>query len=615
MRDHEHTLEPIPDYEDHLKEAFFERAQSYFNQLTDEAHINPTENRRLVSAYREALAAQNSYEKSWRRYRLAKRLVLIGLVLSGLALGLHFLVNRTAEAAFAPGRTLVGLIVPLFLLMGLSCLYFLLLKGKIREQEAHILQYESEVAGAKALCERNMEPLNALFTSEMTLDLIRSTLPNVSFDRNFSRSRFQQMLYHYDLVEQMDAEHSTVDLLSGDIAGNPFLFIKELVHQMTTYEYEGRRTVSYTESYTDLEGNTYTRTVEEELVARVEKPGPKYLEQISLLYGHEAVANLSFSRSPQNQPAMSGKRGGLSREAIKKLHKRQKRAMKEGASFQAMANEEFEARFAAYDRSDEQAFRLLFSALGQKNMVDFLKNPVYGDDLFFTKEGRLNSIYCRHTDSWDLANDPAGYRHFDYEICRQQFLEKNQQYFQDLYFTLMPLLALPLYRQPASVCEFPGEDLPYRYNSFATEMLAQALGPLAFQPPEAETPVIYKTQSIYSKEDTDLVQVEAGAYRTEERFDVVAVQASNGSYYDVQVDWTLYIPVHATGLMEVIDLGLSEADFKQKIRRSAFSDFEQQLPCHYVYKKNFLAVTATEDQIGWSEEIRRMLRKVAEDDE
>ncbi len=95
MRDNEHTLEPIPDYEDHLKDAFFDRAQSYFNHLTDEAQINPTENRPLVSAYREALAAQNSYEKSWRRYRLAKRLVLIGLVLSGLALGLHFLVNRT----------------------------------------------------------------------------------------------------------------------------------------------------------------------------------------------------------------------------------------------------------------------------------------------------------------------------------------------------------------------------------------------------------------------------------------------------------------------------------------------------------------------------------------
>ena len=53
-------------------------------------------------------------------------------------------------------------------------------------------------------------------------------------------------------------------------------------------------------------------------------------------------------------------------------------------NFTEMGNAKFDALFGAVDRNNEVEFRVLFTPLAQKNMLDLLtdKNH-YGDDFYF----------------------------------------------------------------------------------------------------------------------------------------------------------------------------------------------------------------------------------------
>ena len=77
-----------------------------------------------------------------------------------------------------------------------------------------------------------------------------------------------------------------------------------------------------------------------------------------------------------------------------------------------------------FDRDNENQFRLLFTPLAQRNIVDLVKDSPYGDDFYFIKQNKLNTIYSHHSDNWRML---AGRNISSYsvDIAKELFTNYN----------------------------------------------------------------------------------------------------------------------------------------------------------------------------------------------
>ena len=58
----------------------------------------------------------------------------------------------------------------------------------------------------------------------MTAELIKKAIPFIHLDSNFNMERYEQLVKDYGFLEKDDVNRSTLDITSGDILGNPFVF-------------------------------------------------------------------------------------------------------------------------------------------------------------------------------------------------------------------------------------------------------------------------------------------------------------------------------------------------------------------------------------------------------
>lgn len=597
MEQNPNAIEPVEYYERVLKNKFEEDAKAYFNKLVDESGINIEENQRIVEKYKEFLNLKGDIDKQLSKYKILRIIAIVAEVF------LAFSIFGSISSGFD-----FGSILRIILLAGVIYPHFKILSPKIKELNEFIADYEGKLGELKNEAYDTMVDLNALFTSEMTTNLIKNLDTNINLDENFNIKRFAQLVDDYGFLESRDNNYSTINLLSGDIFGNPFVFIKNLVHEIVMETYRGSRTVSYEEAYIDSEGYRRVRTVTETLHASVQKEKPNYFDQIFLIYGNEAAPNLVFSREPKSKSMTSNFMNKFFQSDRKKLNKMARESVMTGGNFQAMTNDEFEMNFAAYDRDNEVEFRVLFSPLGQENMLKFLNNDVYGDDLYFFKDKMINSIYCTHTDHWDIDNDPSNYTHFDFVSCRNNFMNLNIKYFQDMFFTFAPLLSIPVYQQHKSQEYIYGDTYNYRYNRYTTEMVANKMNVHEFEHPQTETNTILKTEPFKSMGRTDLVQVNAYSYRTEQRYDYVDELAGDGCYYTVEVPWTEYIPITKTSTMEVTGVDFDENAFNRYRYNRDFDNKMKDVVYDYVYKNKLFAAITNRSEIEIGEKIKNIIK-------
>ena len=91
-----------------------------------------------------------------------------------------------------------------------------MLRSEIAEQDRKIEELLTEA-------QRQMQPLNRLFTDRDALQIIESTIPLISFENCFSQRQETDMKLNYDFPWDNDVEQSTIDTLAGHYNGNPFL--------------------------------------------------------------------------------------------------------------------------------------------------------------------------------------------------------------------------------------------------------------------------------------------------------------------------------------------------------------------------------------------------------
>jgi hypothetical protein len=221
-----------------------------------------------------------------------------------------------------------------------------------------------------------------------------------------------------------------------------------------------------------------------------------------------------------------------------------------------MSNHEFETWFHAKDRDHEVEFRLLFTPVAQTQMLNLMKDTAvgYGDDFTFVKQRKVNVLYSRHLDAATIDTDPARFRNWDYDAAFAYFVEFNERYFKDAYFSLAPLLAIPLYQQTRTHEEIWKDVLGRKASSFwEHESVANYHGEAKFAHPSCVTRSILKTELVRREGGESTVAVTAHGYRGEERVDYEEVHGGDGNWHEVAVRWTEYLPVQRTS-----DICLSE---------------------------------------------------------
>ena len=560
----EDVYEPLPLYRDVFRAKFRENAEAFLAELVAKSGVDVEANAavvRDVNAIAAQLAKAEAARAGWGW--------AIGLAIAALvALAVAFFAVASDGAEDAVGTLALiggGAIALLPLLFGVF-----IPKRRHYDEVAKAIQERLE--RRKAVAWAQMAPLNALFDWGDASKIIEKTVPRLSFDPYFTQGRLSELHELFGWSDEFNNGKSVLGAQSGEINGNPFVFGRLLQMDWGVKTYSGSREVSWTETERDADGKLRTVRRYQTLTAYVHKPIPEYSQDVLLIYGNDAAPKLTFTRSPSSlSDASNGFFGRMRMKSQVKSLESFSRNLDDQYGYTIMGNREFEALFETRDRSDEVEYRLLFTPLAQKQMLEILKDKSvgYGDDFSFIKAHRINVVRAAHLSNADLDTNPAKFADYDFESVKNKFLSFCEAYFRATYFALAPLLAIPLYQQTRTQANIY-KDVYSRHSSFwEHESLANYLGEHRFRHPQSVTRNILKTQVTRRENDVATVAVTAYGYRTERRVDVVSVRANNGRCYDVDVEWEEYLPVSQTTDIRATEReGLSKPDFEMALNTS-----------------------------------------------
>lgn len=523
--------EPLAEYRDVLRDRFKQVAEETFAELAKEAHVDVEANRttcQKIYANEQALSSVKSRLTRWK---------ILGVFLILAAVG-------GLIAIFQDIETGIKVFLSVALLADIVYI-FIKVNPLLKEMNSEKTKLSSIIRKLKDEAWEQMAPLNRLYDWDILTRMMTKTVPRLEFDPYFTTQRLADLkaVYHWD--DSFNSERSVLYSHSGLINGNPFVICRTRKMEMGTKEYEGSKTIYWTTRERGSDGKYHTVEHSQVLTATVTAPYPEYYEKTRLIYGNTAAPDLTFYRE---QSGLAGKEGSLSFNMKKASLRRKARNLK-NADFAMMTNEEFEVAFNTSNRNNNQQFALLFTPLAQENMLNLLRDKEvgYGDDFDFSKNLMINTIIPNHLQGLDLDLNPSKYRNFDYEKAKRDFYSINAEYFRAIYFSLAPLLCVPMYQQIRPQHDIYGHDMQQHSAFWEHEALANFWGQTYFQHPDCVTKCILKTVQTNVSDDKSTITVYAYGYRSEEKLTNVRILGGDGKYHDVPVYWDEYFPVTGTG--------------------------------------------------------------------
>ena len=527
---------PLAGYQNGLREKFSKLAAEKFLELAERSGVDVEANRRLV-AETDALESQASSARN--RKILLGLLAAAGFVCAAVCAvkahgGAEPLWPWIAGAAAGAAAGIAA--IPFF-----------------RNVSKRLDDLRGRIAENKKTGWRQMEPLNRLYDWDIPASLMEKAMPGIVFDPYFTERRFLSLGGLSGLDGSSDETKSTLSTLTGVLNGSPFAFVRNLEMEWEEETYEGTKEISWTELEEGPDGKTRRVRKYETLHAYVTKPVPAYYERTVLVYGNDGAPDLSFSRVPSG---FTGKDGNLW-SAIRKKWRLNRldaysRNLDDDSNFTLMGNKEFETWFHAKDRDDEVQFRLMFTPVAQVQMMSLMKDSAigFGDDFAFIKRKKTNIIVPEHLRDAALGTDPATFRSWNFDAAKAFFSDFNERYFKNIYFTLAPLLCIPLYQETEfKTLEEGGagaRDIPCRREC---EAAANYCGGKRFKPEGCITRCLLKTVRVPSGAGEDIIEVTAHGYRGEERVEWKEATGGDGKRHSIAVPWTEYLPVEKTSAL------------------------------------------------------------------
>ena len=568
----ESLLEPLKLYKDQLKDAFHRNAEELFDSLTKKGKVDIALNQDYCKKYYKETEVINNLKKrrNWRIFFLVMLAIIgIGAIIASIVLFVNSSTVGTGGILGGVGGIIgaVGAIVGIVFLAKI-----------IKKLKHEIEDHQTKADKHKNDAYETMNQLNQLYEWNMAATLMTKTTPLIQLDPVFDPDKFNYLKDNYGYQEYTKGDISSLYVQSGSILGNPFVFEKNYCQSMRDHVYEGTRVVTYTVRVSDGRGGWRTETRTQTLVAHYTAPEPYYYLDTWLIYGNEAAPKLSFSRYPTDINNMNEKQ---IEKYIKKFDVKldkmvKKDLMKDDGSFTRLYNEEFEALFNALDRDNEVEFRLLFTPLGQKNMVNLLKGKDvgFGDDFIFKKRKKLNYIKTGHMQYSDsLDKNPDAFVHFDYKVARQSFIDYADKYLKDVYFDLAPLISIPIYQQHKDLNYIYGKGFNRSTTNAEVESAANSHNINLFKHPATRsTGVILKSSFSSHDGNSDVCNIRAYSFSGTDRVAYIPVMAGNGRMYDVPVPWIEYNPIQKDTSFVVTDTKEDKETYQQDAASGKFND-------------------------------------------
>lgn len=553
-------MDPLAYYEQSGKAEHDKNVGDYFDELLEKSGVDQNANRETVRKYNEQVTKINELNSKISKYKLLRGF-LIFVAIAGIITAFASIASETMEIWLKVILAIVGI----GLFAGMLVIIFVKV-NKILKNFDEVLAEEKAIA-QQLLDEAwaQVSPLLSLFDDYDTLRLVEKTIPDITFDKQWTISQLETFRRDFMYVDMIDEQSSVIDTLSGKMFGNPFLFERYVHQDMGTQTYTGSLRIEWVTYETDSNGNTVTKRHSETLHASVTKPKPYYETRTLLHFGHQAAPDLSFTRDCQHIEKLTDKE--IEKKVAsgeKKIQKKARQALKHGEDFTEMANSRFDVLFGALDRDNEQQFRILFTPLAQTGMVNLMRSRIgYGDDFFFMKRGKVNIISSEHAQSWDMDTSATKYYSYDIDEIRAKFHNINNKFFKSIFFDFAPIITIPAYQHEPSQTF---EDVVTKYDNanYTTkehEAMANRIGTDYFAHESTVTDVILKTEPLGGAGDVDNVLVTAHSFAGIERVDFIPVRGGDGNYHNVPVPWIEYIPIEKCTEMSVKNINMSNTEF------------------------------------------------------
>lgn len=548
--DADRLLEPAVAYEKHYKTEFSQNADSLFESLVKKSGISVEDNRLTAEEYRRVSEQADNFKKK----------------LSGMKVGRILLIIAAVIAAFVTvygiyESNILAAVIPVIVIGGILVLIFTVFNPKIKLLKSEFDESDEKARKLYSKAVELISPLLDLFDSSMTSELIQKTVPTLVVDKNYDMRRYDYLHGKYGYTEDDGDDISTVGIMSGEIIGNPYVFERKLNHTWGTQTYTGTKTIHWTTTEV-INGRRQVQHHSQVLYASVVKPKPFFSYSTDLVYGNEAAPDLCFSRLKTHAERLSEhKKKSFIHSRVKKIKKLAKENIDKG--FTELGNEEFDALFGAFDRNHEVQFRLLFTPLAQKNLLNIINGgSPYGDDFNIVKRNCINIVSSEHAQNWNFNINTAQYHSYDVDLCKKAFMSINEEYFRSMFFDFAPLLSIPMYQQIKPHEYIYRDSYERNYTVREAEVMANRIGAAVLAHQSSVTPAILKTRLLSTEKDIDRISVHALSYRTVTRVDFVPVRGGDGHWHDVPVPWLLYIPLEQETQVELSMLDMSEYDFR-----------------------------------------------------
>ena len=553
--------DPLTEYVDVFQGRFKEVAEETFAQLAKEANVDVESNRKTCQQIYSTQEKSSNASSSISRWTILCVVLWVCIAFATIQAFTSYQSDRLTPTVGVP--LLVAVVLILILL-------FKKVHPRLRELKSQRSQLDSEVAQLKEKAWQQMAPLNRLYDWDVLTRMMTKTVPRLEFDPYFTTQRLADLKAVYDWDDSFNEERSVIYSHSGLINGNPFVICRTRKMEWGEKQYTGTKTIYWTERQLGPDGKYYTVQRSQTLTAYVTAPYPLYYEKTRLIYGNTAAPDLIFNRW---QSGMADKEGSLSYKWEKRSLRKKARDL-DGNDFAMMSNEDFEVAFNTSDRNNNQQFALLFTPLAQESMLKLLKDHTagYGDDFAFLKHKMINTIIPDHLQRMSLDMNPRQYRHFDYDKAQQAFYDINANCFRAVYFSLAPLLCVPMYQQIRSQQDIYGRDMKRESAFWEHEALANFWGQDHFKDPDCVTSCILKTKQTKREDGSSTIEVSAHGYCTEERVSYVGVWGGDGHRHQVPVYWDEYLPVTGVGYIDMKEDNTEDMTLSQTQRLDHISE-------------------------------------------
>ncbi len=530
--------DPLTEYVEVFNGRFKEVTEKTFDKLAAEAHVDEEANRATCKQIVETGKAISSLQSSVNGWTFLCAF-LWTLIVGGIGVLLFLWDQLSAQQVI--------------LIVGFGAMILLFLLSTVHPTLKAKKAERKKLADKRATLEKEawqqMEPLNRLYDWDVLTRMMTATVPRLEFDPYFTNQRLADLQESYGWDGTFNAKRSVIYSHSGLINGNPFVICRTKRMEMGSKTYYGSKTIYWTTIERDVNGKCYTRHHSETLRASVTAPYPEYPENTYVIYGNTAAPDLTFYRQ---QSGLASKIGSLAYKRKRKSLRNKARDLT-NRDFALMTNEEFEVVFDTSNRNNNQQYALLFTPLAQESMMRLLKDTKYGygDDFDFDKEKMINTVIPDHLQALNLDLNPTQYRNYDFDKAKRDFYTINEQYFRAVYFSLAPLLCVPMYQQIRPQSDIYGQDMKRRSSFWEHEALANFWGNDHFKHPDCVTDCILKTDERREANGDATITVRAHGYRCEQRLTYVEKFGGDGRFHGVPVYWDEYLPVTGKGSLHL----------------------------------------------------------------